>query len=285
MTVNSCASISINNSRNGQGEDMKKNSYVEPFMAEEMNKLRLRPVFKASGWSAYMLEGKGTGIYRTLITFNPEGIVLQGDIQLGQDASGNICSCLGYGEYWFSENLSEGYLCQKFLRRVFLPQEAEEYLRSLRDELDREGRHLKFDLYEEVLSAIHDKHVTQDAGLFGEWWNTHLDYPQEDTGYAYDPVQAGWLCAIQQRFHVLYKRLPEMKIWELEEAVQSCHDISGNAWSLCRLGDQEKHWLTFSDSWESDSGSRGIFEYERAVDIARNYGKTGVFLQQESVCG
>ena len=66
-------------------------SYVEPFMREAMNELRLRKVRDR----VFKLHKKGTWVYRTLITFNEEGIILQGDLSLGQDASGNVCSFPG----------------------------------------------------------------------------------------------------------------------------------------------------------------------------------------------
>lgn len=178
-------------------------SYVEPHMKKSMEEMKLtqlnfRPL------EMFYLKREGTGTLRTLIIFTKEGIVLTGDVMLGLNPSGGIVSQLGYGSDWFSSNLSEDYLCQKFLPKVWVSELAKKHMEyMLREDTD-------LDVEQRVSIEDAIRHQVYDSSYeFGQWWdNTFSDGP-EDIGYGYDPSDAGWLCAIQQRFRESYLQLPK----------------------------------------------------------------------------
>jgi hypothetical protein len=78
--------------------------------------------------TAYYLKEPGQGrMMSTLVTFSPEGITLSGD--LTPNRSG-LVSSYGYGIGWFGSEKSEGYLCEKFLDKGFVPEVAADELRD-----------------------------------------------------------------------------------------------------------------------------------------------------------
>jgi hypothetical protein len=114
-------------------------------------------------------------------------------------ASGGVVSNR-YGIGWFSGDLSEDYLCQKFLGKEWVPDRAKD---SLKDMLEDEDSGLGEEQKESIRRAIYGD-TFDDPTLFGIWWqDTFDDYP-ESIGYGYNPGSAGWLSAVQQRFSVLY---------------------------------------------------------------------------------
>lgn len=178
-------------------------SFIEPHMRESLKDHVLVPVLETNQVQAFYLKRPGEGrMMSTLITFTPEGIVLQGDLTPG--SYGNV-STFGYGREWFSGQLSEGYLCEKFLSRCFVPEYAE---LGLRREILRQRRELLLSK-EEARELWRFVHVSTDfTGQQDtyDFWTTDLhNLDTEDCpGYGYEPAEAGWLCAIQQKFAELY---------------------------------------------------------------------------------
>lgn len=179
-------------------------TYIEHHMREALAEHVLCPVLDSGNFKAFYLKRVGEGrMMSTLIVFTPEGIVLQGDLTPGRN--GNV-STLGYGVGWFSGQLSEGYLCEKFLTKVFVPAYAEE---GLKDEVIRQRREREIDkakardLWDSMPGEIED--FTGPTETYNFWTD---DLGNEDgdgcPGYGYEPGEAGWLCAIQQRFAALY---------------------------------------------------------------------------------
>ena len=77
---------------------------------------------------AYRLQPpKKTRCMSTLLTFTPEGIVLQGDLTPGHHG---MVSAIGYGLDWFAGPLGESYLCGKFLQETWIQEIA---IRELKD--------------------------------------------------------------------------------------------------------------------------------------------------------
>jgi hypothetical protein len=145
--------------------------------------------------TAYYLGKKGTRMMSCLLLFTPEGIAIMGD--LTPQLHGSV-SVYGYGIGWFSKHLSEGYLCEKFLRERFVPELAEKELR------DPEG-YWREELSPEVSDRIADDLCDHgQEWLYEELLDAGVDCSDGIPGFGYDPAEAGWLCAIQQRFSELY---------------------------------------------------------------------------------
>ena len=185
-------------------------SYIETHMREALKDHILVPLEVGEKVHAYYLRKPGEGrIMSTLIVFTPEGIVLQGDLTPGRN--GNV-STFGYGPKWFSGQLSGGYLCEKFLSQAWVKDLAVEGLRYRILEWRREGELTKAKAraaWEDTRGIPDDfEGPTETYRIFTEEMGGD---GSECPGYGYDPAEAGWLCAIQERFAQLYQapvRLP-----------------------------------------------------------------------------
>jgi len=244
-------------------------SCVEGHMKESLKDHVLEQVLDAEKFKAFYLKPEGkTRMMSTMIIFSPEGIVLLGD--LSPSRYGNV-SALGYGLSWFSKNLSETYLCEKFLEKGWhqdlavsdLKTMARDVLRGHYDQSmwTRElyyAWELRAGLLDDVRSVRKSlKHAKESApdevedgkaevvrrrGMLGEaradlrkqraeladkltdlanrmddlaqseFIDEYREIDKSDDwhdglpGYGYKPSEAGWLCAIQQKFSELWKK-------------------------------------------------------------------------------
>lgn len=152
---------------------------------------------------SFYMRRHETGIMRCLITFTPEGIVIQGDIT--PERNGSV-SCIGYGLDWFAGPLGETYLCQKFLTKRFCPELAIEELR------DPEGqwRHEDYGVGPDQHADLDDicdllSYGEMDFGRMADAMESAgLELDAETPGWGYDPTESRWLRAIQQTFARLY---------------------------------------------------------------------------------
>lgn len=187
-------------------------TYVKPHMSTVLAKHQLECV----SLGVWRMRRPSSMDYRVLFTFNEEGIVIQGDIGLGEAQNG-ICSRGGYGIEWFGSPKSEDYLCSKFLSKRWQLEAAKEdldrWIRDATSELAQARLEGDPDFTEDARKTLdHWKKLRDDVGdettaaelydagsdLFTDFWDygIGMDYPLAD---------AGWLCAIQQRFAVLYQ--------------------------------------------------------------------------------
>lgn len=154
---------------------------------------------------------------RILITRHPlpEQIIVTGDLCPGDNG---ILSDFGYGLGWFGSRKSECYLCEKFLRREWVPGLAKEALcQALHDARDEHGdeppeeQAKRIDAIEDAIMASDDPRgecaPTRSSEAFYEFWVDVFGTSPEDEGFDYNPRDAGWLCAIQQRFAECYQAL------------------------------------------------------------------------------
>jgi hypothetical protein len=136
--------------------------------------------------------------------FTPRGhIVICGDTIISEYDHG-LVSCVGYGLPWFTSQLSEDYLCEKFFRKdEFGFDDCIKDLKYALENYEEEGdthrklseliEELEDDVYEEdqhihtVRQAI-DQHRLNDA-LY-----------ENSLGLRYPRQGAAWLCGLQQRF-------------------------------------------------------------------------------------
>jgi hypothetical protein len=164
--------------------------------------------------TAYYLKPVGkTRMMSTLILFTVEGIVIMGDLTPSQNG---VISAYGYGEGWFGSHKSPSYLCEKFLQKEFVPEYAIEcYNRALAERVQEaidaateegvEYAHRK--AHSEAARWIKDYADELDAkSFYDQWWEVFGDTP-DGAGYGYNPSDAGWLCAIQEKFAELFPLL------------------------------------------------------------------------------
>ena len=182
-------------------------SYIEPHMREALAGHVLCPVLDSGDFTAFHLKRVGEGrMMSTLIVFTPEGIVIQGD--LTPERNGTV-SNYGYGLGWFCGQLGEDYLCSKFLEKKFVPEFA---MRGLRYEILQQRRdgYLEKDKARELWDSMRwlDDPISPERTY--KFWTDELrnDSGEGCPGYGYEPGEAGWLCAIQQRFSELYNATP-----------------------------------------------------------------------------
>jgi hypothetical protein len=177
-------------------------SYVTENMREAMQKHTLEIEADTPTLRAWYLRKPGRGrMDSTLIIETREGLVIMGDRSPGDNG---VISTLGYGAEWFWSKLSEEYLCGKFLRRVFQFEIAFASAKSSLLELRRSNDITK-ESAREAWTDLHD--LGDDAALY-EFYDImrHAgasDWGIDGEGMGYDESDAGWLCAIQQRFREL----------------------------------------------------------------------------------
>lgn len=142
-------------------------------------------------------------INSVMILATREGIVITGDLCPGVNGALNAC---GYDIEWFARcrTSDEGYVCSKFLRRTFVPEIGAPELRRRIVEHRRSagiGKETARDAYDEAGSALDFRELSAERAYDIA---CRADIEFDSLGYDWDPVEAGWLCAIQQRFATLY---------------------------------------------------------------------------------
>jgi len=151
-----------------------------------------------------------TCVYSVYIAIVANRICITGDVCLGANDQG-IVSCPGYGLDWFGEKLSEGYLCEKFLRLEWQWDAAIESLQwqiKMAKEEERDPDEWWVTHANEIEKFIESPDWKYDIPTIHEFYEfmTSLgDDGSELPGYDYPRIQAGWLCAIQQRYAELTK--------------------------------------------------------------------------------
>lgn len=181
-------------------------TYVQPIYAKSLANHQLEWVTREPFPVCY-LKRPGTRIMSVLCIFSPEGIILKGDIRFGDLDS--LASNIGYGLPWFTSHLPESYLCEKFLRKKYVKELAlaelndpEGYLR----ELIEEPSHCRLGELAQVVDG--DDDWAWPSQIYDVL--TALGVALESIpGWGYDPVEAGYLCAVQQRFSKLYHESQE----------------------------------------------------------------------------
>lgn len=201
-------------------------SFVKPHMREQLKDHALEELTKPDAViRAFRLKPpERTRIMSTLIVFTPEGIVLLGDLKPQGDTNG-VVSVLGYGLDWFRSQLSERYLCEKFLRKRWQPEaailELDQMLKDLHaegDQAETDGERAVLDKREALFrKARHDLEicaVTSPEELGCAFRGGGYDF-DDLPGYDYPLGDAGWLCAIQEKFAERFRCLVGITIAEV----------------------------------------------------------------------
>lgn len=220
-------------------------NYVTEDMRRSMADKVLSIVAEHPGMIAFRLgpaDGSWMESTRIFIARHPlpEQIIITGDLCPGDNG---VMSDVGYGLEWFGTRKSECYLCEKFLRREWVPATA---LRALKYALEQEEQDAKdshepapiaaqpsewqirrdilcppyepakartrIEVLKEAIDDIGDEatgeaSVVRSHEAFYEFWIDVFGNSPEDEGMDYNPRDAGWLCAIQQRFAECYQAL------------------------------------------------------------------------------
>lgn len=157
----------------------------------------------AECWELYI---PGSGWMETArITFfkEPQQILVSGDLCPSRHG---VVSDYRYGFGWFAGRLSEHYLCEKFLSKIWVAERCRE---SLTEELEQFRRDLEQGETDERIEGLVEL-LEEDFDELGEHGvRERLDdlcssfCDDGMPGYDYPPRDAGLLCKIQQRFSEL----------------------------------------------------------------------------------
>lgn len=178
--------------------------YVTDSMRREMAGHVLKPL-GSGGTELYSLNRPGTIVYSVYIAELAGRLCITGDVCLGANDRG-VVSAPGYGIGWFSGELSESYLCEKFLRREWQWDAAVESIRQSIEQDARDGEGWWLSRAAELEAFIAHPSWMHDEPNLSEYYGRMADLGCEDDempGFDYPRGQAGWLCAIQQRFREL----------------------------------------------------------------------------------
>ncbi len=160
----------------------------------------LEPVASDQRVTAYYMKDPAQGrMCSTLIVFTPEGIALMGDLTPEHNGS---TSCMGYSLAWFAGELSDGYLCEKFLKTGWHAELAKEELeRWLKDD-ERELTDDQRDAIRSAMGSVNDNNVHE---MMDELESAGFSMDDGPPGCGYDPRERRILVAIQERFSQLYR--------------------------------------------------------------------------------
>lgn len=207
-------------------------TYVQPHMAAGLQDHVLTQAFAVSTdrvklWVFRLRPPDGSRLMGCEVMFTSEGIVILGDLT---PTRRGVISDLGYGLGWFGSTKSEDYLCSKFLTAGW----HQELVGPKLDERVADAeRELAADIAAALAATVADEdpeepddHYVKNRDAWKKiraFWNSDetsqkelhefasdliSDFWDEEIGHGYKPSDAGWLCAIQQRFAALHAKAP-----------------------------------------------------------------------------
>lgn len=182
------------------------------YVTDELRKMfanHVLELIQEGAITGYYMREPGTRNCLVLLTFSPEGITITGD--LTPEPNGSV-SVYGYDLNWFAGQMSEAYLCGKFLTYRWLPELAvaeirdpEGWIRAeIVDDVERDDGDRAEDLA--ILNSLADSLEADECGVHGmiDRLNAVRIQCEEVPGYGDDPKEVRVLCAIQQKFRQLY---------------------------------------------------------------------------------
>ena len=164
----------------------------------------LHLIEEGDNFKLYQLKDNRYGYMQSCyISFSMEHICIFGDMV---PRNHGVNSIIGYGENWFSKELGQYYLCEKFLEKDWFSELAVNHLK------DKYNLEYYFgENYEDYEDEINDMITSLECGEMGcEGLANAIEAICEDTleempGYGYNPRDADLLHAIQKRFSKLKK--------------------------------------------------------------------------------
>lgn len=177
-------------------------SYIDKHMTDSLKDHELTMIADTPDIKAFYMKKPGTRNLSLLLVFTPEGIGLTGDLTFDNWGLWSMFGSQTLG--WFSSQLSEDYLCGKFLSSDHwgANRAADGY--AFEPDEDDDGR-LEFEK-REIRQQLKDGSIDSPDDLYDKMnEQSHLGFDASEgiPGYGYDPASAGWLCAVQQRFREL----------------------------------------------------------------------------------
>lgn len=176
---------------------------MDTYVNEYMRKSLAKHVFEPQLDGCLRMGVPGDCVYVVYIAEFANRICITGDVCIGTNDNGLI-SNVGYKLSWFSKPLSECYLCEKFLRQEWQWEAAVEQMewQIKIDTEDDTGWWLEHSKkLKKFIASPGWKYEEPTIGEFYEFMTDELDGDGcELPGSDYPRIQAGWLCAIQQRF-------------------------------------------------------------------------------------
>lgn len=180
-------------------------TYVTENMRSALAEHKLTQVCNSNGVRVFRM---GTPHMGMDLVFLPDRIGITG-VTLG-DVDRGLWSESKHDLGWFASNPPERRLCAAFYRQVWAPSVARDTWARELVELVEQCDGEPTDAQRLRISRARDLHdgefsADEETALYDIWLYCFGDYPPESWGYDYEPVRAGWLCAIQQRFAELYR--------------------------------------------------------------------------------
>lgn len=176
--------------------DMKERiAQVETWCANHV----LTPLIETPPVKCYRVGRRGERNYSFLVTFDPEGIVLQGDITPEPNGS----TSRGKDLWWFAANLSPDYLAEKFLQPRVTVERAKYDLDTMLDDLLDDPT----DWNVGAAAAIRRAQRQVDNGDLDGAAHTLNEEGLNDErslGFGYDPQQVVVLAGLQRTFSRLW---------------------------------------------------------------------------------
>ena len=178
---------------------------IDTYVIDHMKKSLAKHVLDPQLDGSLRMGIPGDCIYEVYLVEFANRICITGDIYLGGNDNG-IVSNIGYKLPWFAGRLSECYLCEKFLHRKWQwPAAVEEINAAI--EFDEDGWWAEqSNELKKFISSPGWKYDTPTESEFYEFMSELGDDCCESVGYDYPRAEAGWLCAIQQKFSELWRK-------------------------------------------------------------------------------
>ena len=184
--------------------------------------------------SFYLRAEPKSRMESVLVMFSPEGVQIVGDMTFGRESNAFVSNG-GYGVGWFSSELSEDYLLEKFMRRSLQWDVAEadvdivveEAVEALEEQWRKDGEWDEIEhvdvvlLFREVnITKLRDHRDDALAAISARDEMALADAiiaiggcdAMESFGLGYDTVDAGVLIGIQRAFRRLYDELAKSEL-------------------------------------------------------------------------
>lgn len=175
---------------------------VEPHMIESLKEHRLVEMpFVTGGVQAYWIRRPGSGMYSLCVTFLPSRqIALSGDLTIG--GRNGCVSDVGYDLAWWTSDLSEDYLCGKFLTEFWEWKQAVKDVAQRAKDCDADGEPGLRDKWQEIADRMESEEILGVEALARAMQDADF-YDNSTPGYGYHH-HGGWLTAAHQKFRELW---------------------------------------------------------------------------------
>jgi hypothetical protein len=172
---------------------------VEEHMVRALRDHRLEILVDTEGVRVAVMRREGTGVYLVQICETPTGLTITGDLLI---TDLGVVHARGKSLAWFAGELGESYLAEKFLQKGWNVGLAREDLQVIaqNDDPDAQVEPLTLACLNEELRRDREDELRRCCAAVAEEMQL-----ERTPGFGYDPVEVGWLAAVQQRFSALWR--------------------------------------------------------------------------------